>query len=328
MAVDKVKALKLENPGTGGTDLDPFPVETNPLQDYQSVKGVAFENNDNRLIDLDVSGNLQFKDATETTYIPFWRLRYAIYTVFNNTGKSFTTTDVENALNQLRKQVVWDSSSTTTTLNGNTVLTSTSNSMQFITGTQTGHSFTLPIATTLFNGWKFQFANQSSQSVVVKDSAGASLTVIPTLASVDFVLQSNATAAGTWVYTANFTGVASGILNYNITSTVTFTTTSLTDVVVTGFAVTPQSGTYAVWIMGEIQDSNSTAQMSFTVYKAGVTVADSIRDIQSYGASKPGMLATLTVISVNGSQSVDLRVKTTAGTLSVFQRSMLLIRLG
>lgn len=328
MAVDKIKALKMENPSSGGTQTDPFPTETNPLQDYIAAKGLAFENNDLRLIDLDGSGNLQFIDATELVYVPLWKLRYALYTVFNNTGKSFTTTDVENALNQLRKQIVWDSSTTATTLNGSTVLTVSSNSQQFITGTQTGHSFTLPNATTLFIGWKFQFANQSTQSVSIKDNVGTVLTVIPSLASADFTLQLNPSAAGTWVYTANFTGVASGILNYNITTTTTFTTTSGSDVVVTGFTVTPQAGTYAVWLNGEIQDSNATAQMSFSIYKGGVVITDSIRDIQSYGASKAGMMNTMTITSVNGSQAVDLRVKTSAGTLSVLQRSLLLIRLG
>jgi hypothetical protein len=41
--VDKVKPLKLESPTGGGTETDPFPTETDPLEDYLSSKGMAFE---------------------------------------------------------------------------------------------------------------------------------------------------------------------------------------------------------------------------------------------------------------------------------------------
>lgn len=48
---DKVKPLKIENAATGGTQTDPFPVETNPTQDYLAAKGIAFENLDTFLIE-------------------------------------------------------------------------------------------------------------------------------------------------------------------------------------------------------------------------------------------------------------------------------------
>lgn len=51
MAVDKIKPLKIENPGTGGTQTDPFPTEVTPTQDYASIKGLAFEGLDTFLID-------------------------------------------------------------------------------------------------------------------------------------------------------------------------------------------------------------------------------------------------------------------------------------
>lgn len=51
MAVDKVKALKIENASTGGTQTDPFPTETNPTQDYLSAKGISFEGLDTFLTD-------------------------------------------------------------------------------------------------------------------------------------------------------------------------------------------------------------------------------------------------------------------------------------
>lgn len=64
---DKVKPLKIENPATGGTDTDMTPREMSPSADYAAVKGIAFENNDNSLLDLNGSGELQAKDSYFTT---------------------------------------------------------------------------------------------------------------------------------------------------------------------------------------------------------------------------------------------------------------------
>lgn len=44
--VDKVKALKIESPSTGGTQTDFLPTESNPTQDYLAIQGLAFENLD------------------------------------------------------------------------------------------------------------------------------------------------------------------------------------------------------------------------------------------------------------------------------------------
>ena len=66
---DKIKPLKIENIGTGGTQNDPFPTETDPNQDYLAAKGVAFENNDNILIDADpATGEIRYKDPVQATY--------------------------------------------------------------------------------------------------------------------------------------------------------------------------------------------------------------------------------------------------------------------
>lgn len=98
---DKIKPLKIENPATGGTQTDPFPVETNPAQDYLAAKGLALENSDTRLLDLDGSGNFQFKDATETAYMQLWKLRRAIYEIFDPSNTTLVSTDTESAIKEL-----------------------------------------------------------------------------------------------------------------------------------------------------------------------------------------------------------------------------------
>jgi hypothetical protein len=116
---DKVKLLKLET-AIDGSQNDVFPTEINPAQDYVAGKGIAFENNDNRLIDLDVSGNIQFKDFTETVYWPFWKLKRALYHVFNNAGTILASTNTEDAIKEIAVNVGTSSRSFTfCSYNGN-----------------------------------------------------------------------------------------------------------------------------------------------------------------------------------------------------------------
>jgi hypothetical protein len=66
MAKDRIRPLKLEDPATGGTELDQFPVEVNPNEDYPDVRGITFQddssNDEDVFTERDASGNLTFKD--------------------------------------------------------------------------------------------------------------------------------------------------------------------------------------------------------------------------------------------------------------------------
>lgn len=63
--VDKVKPLKIEE-AIDGTQVDPFPTETDPSQDYLSAKGISFTNNDTITIS-ESSSNIVIIDATHTS---------------------------------------------------------------------------------------------------------------------------------------------------------------------------------------------------------------------------------------------------------------------
>lgn len=97
---DKIKPLKIENSALGGTQNDPFPTEANPSQDYVAAKGVAFENSDTRLIDLNGAGNIQFTDASETTPKTVRQLRTANQNIFDNTTNGFVSTNVQAAIEE------------------------------------------------------------------------------------------------------------------------------------------------------------------------------------------------------------------------------------
>lgn len=98
---DKVKPLGFENTGAGGGDTYPLPTELDPQEDYVAAKGISFQNTDDKLIDLDGSGNIQFKDFTETTYWPLWKLKRALYNVFNPSPTSMVSTNTEDAIKEV-----------------------------------------------------------------------------------------------------------------------------------------------------------------------------------------------------------------------------------
>lgn len=56
--VDKVRPLKIEKSTDGGGDVDPFPTELDPVEDYVSVKGVSFAASDIEKLDLSASSNI------------------------------------------------------------------------------------------------------------------------------------------------------------------------------------------------------------------------------------------------------------------------------
>lgn len=220
--------------------------------------------------------------------------------------------------------------SSTLTLNGTLTLVATSSCAQFFSGTQTGFSVVLPDATTLLAGWQYQFYNTSSQSITVKTNGGATLVVVPSATTCYISLQTATPAAGVWVTFQILTsGIAAGLVNYNVISATAFTTSSQTDVAITGFTTTPQSGTYAVFYNASVIYTATPKTHWWNIYKTGVKVADSERSQDTAHASQNMADSTMSIISVNGTDTLDIRVRCdTSGSLTVNQRSMLLQRLG
>lgn len=64
--VDRVKLLKYERTNGGSQDNRRWQTEIDPSEDYAVMKGVCFEENVNRILDLDSNGDLQFTDNSHT----------------------------------------------------------------------------------------------------------------------------------------------------------------------------------------------------------------------------------------------------------------------
>jgi len=245
------------------------------------------------------------------------------------TGRGFdASTEVQSALEHLRDHTVYVSNSTTTTASGNLNLTNTDKNLQYLTGTATGYSVVLPNATTLTKGAHYQIINTSSQPVNTKNNAGELLQIVSQTSIGYYWLQDNSTAAGTWVYWQVITNTATGIVRYNLISATNFNTTSTSDVPITGFTLTPQAGTYAIWYNAKSFLTTTPKAHWWTIYKAGSAITDSERQQDTAHSNQEMVDTTMTITQVNGSQALDVRVRTENGTLTIRQRSLLLIRLG
>ena len=102
----------------------------------------------------------------------------------------------------------------TATAGGTTVLTVGSSQQQYFTGTLT-QTVTLPVVTTLVNGFTFYIFNKSTGSVTVQTSGAVSLVVLPTNTMTEVTVVDNTAGTGTasWIYdyaAINTTGGSSG----------------------------------------------------------------------------------------------------------------------
>ena len=226
--------------------------------------------------------------------------------------------------------LVLPSSPITTTLNGTTTLVNLSSTAQLFVGSATGYSVVMPNATTIPQGHKYEFYNTSTQTITVKYDDGTTLFILSQKSTCYIYLQSNLTSNGVWISWQIFSdpNIASGILNYNLTSDILFTTTSATFVLVTDFSLTPEAGTYAIWANINMAASTGNAVAQAAIYKGGVGVTDTIRTAKPGSSNTAFFIALQGVIQFNGTETIDARVNTSAGTLSVTNRTLTMIRLG
>lgn len=151
-----------------------------------------------------------------------------------------------------------------------------------------------------------------------------------------------ASATGISTSTANAQGAAStfarsdhthkvDIANYEVSATAAATTGSGTDVLMTGMTITPVSGTYLVVFSCFVNSSTDGAEITASIYVGGSRVTYTERDSTPRGVFGAGtdasVIATNCIASVNGSQAIEIRWRRTAGTATVNNRTMNLIKL-
>jgi hypothetical protein len=113
-----------------------------------------------------------------------------------------------------------------------------------------------------------------------------------------------------------------------VTATAPITTTSATDVVVSGMVLTPGPGDYVV-MFNSSWENNGAEDMFASIYVNGVQVAHSQRITRMESSTPDTEMAVVTHAFVTGvlaAQDIDIRFRTTGGTLTMLQRSMILLK--
>lgn len=106
------------------------------------------------------------------------------------------------------------------------------------------------------------------------------------------------------------------------------TTTSTTDVLVSGMTLTPAAGTYLVSFTGSVEVSSAGATTFPSIYAGGTQEAASEREIQRtgfFGGLISQAFACVALVTVNGSQAIEGRIRTTAGTATIHERTLAII---
>lgn len=124
------------------------------------------------------------------------------------------------------------------------------------------------------------------------------------------------------------------IANIGVSATSSATTTSGSDVLMTTMTVTPSQGTYLVIFTGVVQQNSAGNSATLSFYIGGTQDATSIIDFAPFDG---GALSATTasccavthgVYTVAGAQAVEVRWHVSAGTGTVFQRKLTLIKIG
>lgn len=126
--------------------------------------------------------------------------------------------------------------------------------------------------------------------------------------------------------------LVSGITSAEVSATADATTTSTTDVLLTGMTITPVAGTYMAVFSTTVDHSAQSVAVVVSIYVGGVLKTDSVRSVvprfNGIGAnSLSPMSCTNGVVTVNGSQAIEIRWKTASGTATSHQRTLDIFRL-
>lgn len=246
----------------------------------------------------------------------------------NTTGKGYVGQDVQTVLEELRDHTIYDSRTQATSAAGTLTLTSSDTNLQFLTGTAVGYSVVLPDATTLSLSAFYQIINTSSQIVTIKTSGGATLFILSQNSIGFMYLQTNGTAAGTWAWWQNPLNTASGIIVYNITSNVNFSSSANADTLITGMSVVPQAGTYSIWYNAQNTGTGAGQQLDVTIYNGAAAIADSPRSNLSTSGTHIFQNSTQTTAQFDGTNACSIKVDPNGNSMTIGARSLLMIRTG
>lgn len=126
--------------------------------------------------------------------------------------------------------------------------------------------------------------------------------------------------------------ISQGLYNIEVSATGLVTAGTGADALLTGMTLTPSAGTYLVLFSCDLNSSSVGAATSYSIYVDGVQKADSLRKVQpvdggtlSSGSARVGV-AINGVVTVNGSQAIEIRWSASNGTNTTSARTMNILK--
>lgn len=117
-----------------------------------------------------------------------------------------------------------------------------------------------------------------------------------------------------------------------VVATGTTTRSSTTDALMAFMTTTPAAGTYMVLFNTDIESNAAGAAISISYYLAGVQIASSLRKIIPFdggalsATAARGIAALQDLITVTGSQTLEVQWSISSGTATAANRSLILMR--
>lgn len=216
----------------------------------------------------------------------------------------------------------------TATSAGTITMTTASTGTQIFTGTTAGQILKLPDATTLLVGAIYEIRNTANKTIALQDNAAGALVTIPfTTGITTAILTANGSAAGTWLVRNRFEPY------YNeATSASGMSIGSTTDVLITSMTITPPAGVYRVIFDATVSVGTAGSSLGFAVYAGGTINTNSNKSFDVLGGVAPGggdnWYGTSAVVTVDGSQAIEIRGRRSAGTTTVNQRNLFILKVG
>lgn len=213
--------------------------------------------------------------------------------------------------------------------NGTINLDSTASSMQIFNGNTSGQIVTLPNATTLPNGCKYQFQNNGTQVVTINRFGGANEMSLAPTSSGFFILLDNSTSAGTWAsFQVINSAAASGLIYNTASASDQVQTTSSTYVDLANMSVTAAvSGLYLILFNAVTSNTNSGQGQFFIINVNGTDLANSERSHVTTSAGADATIMLQIVAEVLAGQVIKIRWRRTANTGRCTRRTITAIKI-
>jgi hypothetical protein len=127
--------------------------------------------------------------------------------------------------------------------------------------------------------------------------------------------------------------ISQGLYNQEVSFTSTITTTSATDVVMTGMTITPPAGTYFVDFGTWLTNTTGNQTCTISIYTGGVQKASSVITMVPFSGAVGGVndglaVGTNGIVTVNGSQAIAIEWHTAGGTVSAHNGTMDILKIG